>query len=38
MITVSDIVNLETPPKKDAAPTRAKAPGSIHAQYEDGFM
>ncbi len=33
MITVSDMVSLETPPKNDAAPMRAKAPGSIHAQY-----
>ena len=32
MITVSDIVSLETPPKNEAAPIRAKAPGSIHSQ------
>ena len=32
MITVNDIVSLETPPKNDAAPMSAKAPGSIHAQ------
>ena len=32
MITVSDIVSLETPPKNEAAPTSAIAPGSIHFQ------
>ena len=32
IITVNDIVSLDTPPKNDAAPIRAKAPGSIHAQ------
>lgn len=32
MMTESDMVSLETPAKKDAAPTRAIAPGSIHAQ------
>ena len=32
MITVSDMVSLETPPKNEAAPIRAKAPGSIHSQ------
>jgi len=32
MITVSDIVSRETPAKKDAAPMRAIAPGSIHIQ------
>ena len=36
MMTVSDTVNLDTPPKNEAAPTRAKAPGSIQAQYEPG--
>ena len=30
IITVSDIVNRETPAKNDAAPIRAIAPGSIH--------
>ena len=33
IMTVRDIVNLDTPPKKDAAPIKAKAPGSIQAQY-----
>ena len=33
MITVSDIVRRVTPPKKETEPRRAKAPGSIHAQY-----
>ena len=33
MITVSDIVSLDTPPKNDAAPIKANAPGSIQAQY-----
>ena len=33
-MTVSDIVSRDTPPKKEAAPTRAKAPGSIQAQGE----
>ena len=32
MITVNDIVRRETPPKKEAAPTKANAPGSIHNQ------
>ena len=32
MITVSDIVSLDTPPKNEAAPIRARAPGSIHSQ------
>ena len=27
---VSDMVRRDTPPKKDAAPIRANAPGSIH--------
>lgn len=30
-MTVNDIVNLDTPPKNDAAPIKAKAPGSIQA-------
>ena len=34
IITVSDIVSLDTPPKNDAAPTRANAPGSIQPQYD----
>lgn len=33
IITVRDIVNRETPPKNDAAPTKANAPGSIQDQY-----
>ena len=33
IITVSDIVSLDTPPKNDAAPIKAKAPGSIHAHW-----
>ena len=32
MMTVSDMVSLETPPKNDAAPISARAPGSIQAQ------
>ena len=32
IITVNDIVSLDTPPKNDAAPIKANAPGSIHAQ------
>ena len=32
IITVRDIVSLVTPPKNEAAPTSAMAPGSIHAQ------
>lgn len=31
-MTVSDIVSLDTPPKKEAAPIKAMAPGSIHSQ------
>ena len=31
IITVSDMVSLDTPPKNDAAPINANAPGSIHA-------
>ena len=33
MITVRDIVRRVTPPKKETEPSRANAPGSIHAQY-----
>lgn len=33
MMTVRDMVSLDTPPKNEAAPISAKAPGSIHAQY-----
>lgn len=32
MITVSDIVRRDTPPKNEAAPMSASAPGSIHIQ------
>ena len=35
MMTVRDMVSLETPPKKAAAPIRAKAPGSSQAQYSE---
>ena len=31
-MTAKAIVNLDTPPKNDAAPTNANAPGSIHDQ------
>ena len=30
-MTVSDMVSLDTPPKNEAAPIKANAPGSIHA-------
>lgn len=33
IMTVKDMVRRDTPPKKAAAPIRAKAPGSIQAQY-----
>lgn len=33
MITVKDMVRRDTPPKKEAAPIKANAPGSIHDQY-----
>lgn len=32
MMTVSDMVSLDTPPKNEAAPISAMAPGSIHPQ------
>lgn len=31
-MTVRDIVSLDTPPKNEAAPIKASAPGSIHFQ------
>jgi len=33
IITVSDIVNRVTPAKNETEPSKAKAPGSIQAQY-----
>ena len=33
MMTVTASASLVTPPKNDAAPISANAPGSIHAQY-----
>jgi len=33
MITVREMVSLDTPLKKEAAPMAAKRPGSIHAPY-----
>ena len=38
MITVRDMVSRDTPPKNDAAPMRAIAPGSIHFQNFDVGM
>lgn len=38
IMTVSDIVRRDTPPKNEAAPIRAKAPGSTQAQYESGSV
>ena len=32
-MTARDMVSLATPPKNEAAPMRAKAPGSNQAQY-----
>ena len=38
MITVRDIVSLETPAKNEAAPTNANAPGSTQLQYDSGSV
>ena len=38
IITVRDMVSRETPPKNDAAPINANAPGSTQTQYEVGSV